>query len=220
MRTQCHRSIGILFILLIGSAGLQPGFAKGGRGPGHVYSKSSAARPSSSAKPALRGANNTQVPVKEDTARTAVPRGIDKSRDIDTWISVQPRLPEKRVIPNGVNAKAGLAGVRNPYHPRAFHHLLLLTVRPAALLILAPRAYSILPRISPAANRRGDADDEAFSCCETGPAFNRKSTAPPDRRAVYAGDSIRSSVAATAQLAGAQCNRPSHLAARESRVAR
>jgi hypothetical protein len=117
MRTQCHRTIRILFILLIGSAGLQPGFAKGGRGPGHVYSNSSAARPSSSAKPALRGANNTQVPVKADTAHTAVPRGTDKPRDIDTRISVQPRQLGKSVNPSVKPLSV------NPYHPRALSAL-------------------------------------------------------------------------------------------------
>jgi hypothetical protein len=122
MRTQCDRSLGILIIVLIASAGLQPGFAKGGRGAGHVYNKS-AARPSSSAKPVPQGANNAQVPVKADTAHNAVPRGADKPSDIDTRISVQPRLPEKRVVPNGVNAKAGLSNIRNPYHPRTLSAL-------------------------------------------------------------------------------------------------
>ncbi len=121
MRTQCHRTVGILVMVLIGS-GLQPGFAKGGRVPGHVYSKS-AARPSSSAKPAPQGATKTQVPVRADTAHSAVPRGADKPSDIDTRINVQARLPEKRVNPNGVNAKAGLSNIRNPYHQRTLSAL-------------------------------------------------------------------------------------------------
>jgi hypothetical protein len=141
MRTLCHRMVAILVILLIGGAGLPPGLAKGGRGPGHVYSRS-AARPSSSAKPAPQRANNTQVPVKAVTAHTAVPHGIDKLGDIDTRINVQPRLPEKSVTPNSLNAKAGLSNIRNPYHQRTMSALPPRPTSPVGNAIGLP----ILPR--------------------------------------------------------------------------
>ena len=118
MPTQCRRTLEIvlLVILVIGSVGVQPGFAKGARGPRHVYGKS-AARPSeSSAKPSLRGENTTQGPAKSDAAHKAVTRGADKPSDIDTRISVQPRLLGKSVNPNRSVAQS-------PYHRRTLSAL-------------------------------------------------------------------------------------------------
>ncbi len=100
-----YRHTVLLVILAIGGMGAQPVFAKGGRGLGHVAAKS-VRLSEPRAKPALRGDNTPQGSAKADAAHAAVTRGVDKPSEIDTRISVQPRLPGKRVNPNKSVAQA------------------------------------------------------------------------------------------------------------------
>jgi hypothetical protein len=118
MRAHWYRTVSIGFlILVIGSAGVQPGFGKGARG--HVYSKS-AGRPSSSrAKPAPQHENNPQGSVKTDIAHPPVTRGPDKPADIDARITVQPRQLGKSINPS----VKPLSVTRNPYQPRTLSAL-------------------------------------------------------------------------------------------------
>jgi hypothetical protein len=119
VRTQRRHvfGIGLLVIPLIGSLGVQPGFAKGGKSIGHAYVKA-AARPSGTdAKQAPHSEN--QRPAKTDTAHTTVTRGGERPSDIDTRITVQPRRLGKSINPNTRYAHpAELPFARNPYHPR------------------------------------------------------------------------------------------------------
>jgi hypothetical protein len=130
MPSERHRTagMGVLIALVISSAAVQPGFAKG---PGH---SKSAVRPSqSNAKLAPRNENNTHVPPK-----TNATRGADKPPEIDTRITVQPPHFGKSVNPN----VKPLPIVRNPYHPRT------LSALPRASNPAARNAIgvSILPR--------------------------------------------------------------------------
>jgi len=131
MKCRCTLEIGLIASLIIGSIGVQPvAFAKGGRGLGHSYGKS-APRPSeSNAKPALRGESAPQGTGKPDTTHTAVTR-TEKPADIDTRISVQPRLLGKSINPNKPAAQT-------PYHRRTLSTLPRVQIPPVRNAIGLP----------------------------------------------------------------------------------